>query len=83
MGIPVCRSTGNISKEILYISVTGRLSFIDLKSTCRVNHTFYHVNVTQGDFTPGDIKELGTNTVRLQQKIERDIKCPEKMWQKL
>lgn len=83
MGIAVRRSTGNISKEILHISVAGRFSFIDLKSTCRVNHTFYHVSVTQGGFTPGDIKGLGTNTVRLQQKMERNIQRPEKMWQKL
>lgn len=82
MRIPICSSTGNISKEILHISVTGRF-FIDLKSACRVNHTFYHVSVTQGDFTPGDIKELGTNTVRLQQQMERDIQHPEKMCQKL
>ena len=41
------------------------------------------MSVTQGDFTPGDIKELGTNTVRLQQQMERDIQHPEKMWQKL
>jgi len=82
VGIPIRRATGNISKEVLHISVTRRYFFIDLKSTCRVNHTFHHVSVTQGDFTPGDIKVLGTNTVRLQEKKEREIRGPEEMWQK-